>query len=65
MRAGCQLWERFFADSTISGGDDFPQYKKNLIEQGKSFCTITAEQCREKIAELAVGFLRDDCTVSA
>ncbi|KAK8861410.1 hypothetical protein IAR55_002229 [Kwoniella newhampshirensis] len=61
VRAGCQLWERFFALS--GGGEDFPAYKRTLISQGRSFCAITAPQCREKIAELAVGFLRDDCVI--
>ncbi|WVR03967.1 hypothetical protein IAU60_000966 [Kwoniella sp. DSM 27419] len=61
VRAGCQLWERFFALSM--GGEDFPAYKRSLISQGRSFCAITAPQCREKIAEMAVGFLRDDCVI--
>ncbi|OCF32375.1 translation initiation factor eIF-2B subunit alpha [Kwoniella heveanensis BCC8398] len=61
VRAGCQLWERFFALSM--GGEDFPSYKRSLISQGRSFCAITAPQCRERIAELAVGFLRDDCVI--
>ncbi|WVN85831.1 uncharacterized protein L203_100983 [Cryptococcus depauperatus CBS 7841] len=62
VRAGCQLWERFFA--LFPGvGEDFPSYKKSLISQGRSFCAITAPQCREKIAELAVDFLRDDCVI--
>ncbi|WVF67078.1 hypothetical protein IAT40_001823 [Kwoniella sp. CBS 6097] len=61
VRAGCQLWERFFALSM--GGEDFPAYKRSLISQGRSFCAITAPQCRERIAELAVGFLRDDCVI--
>ena len=63
VRAGCQLWERFF--SLSSGGfEEFSAYKRSLISQGRSFCMQTAPQCREKIADLAVGFLRDDCTVS-
>ncbi|GFZ42780.1 hypothetical protein JCM24511_00498 [Saitozyma sp. JCM 24511] len=61
VRAGCQLWERFFALS--AGSEDFPAYKRSLIVQGRSFCSVTAPQCRQKIAELAVGFLRDDCTI--
>ncbi|WWC68799.1 uncharacterized protein I206_102734 [Kwoniella pini CBS 10737] len=61
VRAGCQLWERFFALSM--GGEDFPSYKRTLISQGRSFCAITAPQCREKIADLAVSFLRDDCVI--
>ncbi|WVW79963.1 hypothetical protein I302_101936 [Kwoniella bestiolae CBS 10118] len=61
VRAGCQLWERFFALSM--GGEDFPSYKRSLISQGRSFCAITAPQCREKIANLAVDFLRDDCVI--
>jgi len=87
VRAGCQLWERFFAlsgggqvDSSpfllpydkerfeaeepeLMGRQEFPAYKRSLISQGRSFCAITAPQCREKIAALAVDFLRDDCTV--
>jgi hypothetical protein len=63
VRAGCQLWENFFADSALSR-DEFGEYKRSLIAQGRGFCNVTAAQCREKIAELAVGFLRDDCTVS-
>jgi hypothetical protein len=27
------------------------------------FCAVTAPECRHKIADLAVGFLRDDCVV--
>ena len=42
---------------------EFPAYKRSLISQGRSFCAITAPQCREKIAALAVDFLRDECTV--
>ncbi|CAD6564897.1 MAG: translation initiation factor eIF-2B subunit alpha [Tremellales sp. Tagirdzhanova-0007] len=62
VRAGCQLWERFFA---LSGGGEkeFPSYKRSLIAQGRAFCATTAPQCRIKIAALAVDFLRDDCTV--
>ena len=78
VRAGCQLWERFFS---LSGGGDlvrqlpdldgtktertqeFPMYKRSLIIQGRSFCTGTAPQCREKIAALATDFLSDDVTV--
>lgn len=44
-------------------GQDFPAYKKSLISQGRSFCAVTAPQCRDKIAHLAVDFLSDDCTV--
>jgi len=78
VRAGCQLWERFF--SLSRGGDmvcsdtflmlqltdlqDFPVYKRSLINQGRTFCNATAPQCREKIAALAVDFLSDDATVS-
>ncbi|WVQ79060.1 hypothetical protein IAT38_001153 [Cryptococcus sp. DSM 104549] len=62
VRAGCQLWERFFA--LFPGvGEEFPTFKRSLISQGRSFCAITAPQCREKIADLAVGFLRDDCVI--
>ncbi|RXK41385.1 translation initiation factor eIF-2B subunit alpha [Tremella mesenterica] len=61
VRAGCQLWERFFALS--AGSEEFPAYKRSLITQGRSFCLITAPQCREKIANLAVGFIKDDCTI--
>ncbi|ODO06166.1 translation initiation factor eIF-2B subunit alpha [Cryptococcus wingfieldii CBS 7118] len=62
VRAGCQLWERFFA--VFPGvGEEFPAFKRSLISQGRSFCSITAPQCRERIAELAVGFLRDDCVI--
>lgn len=39
-------------------------YKRSIIAQGRAFCAITAPQCREKIAALAVDFLVDDCTVS-
>jgi translation initiation factor eIF-2B subunit alpha len=79
VRAGCQLWERFFS---LSGGGDlvsplrlcrrvikaeriqeFLMYKRSLISQGRSFCTGTAPQCREKIAALATDFLSDDVTV--
>ncbi|EIW69058.1 hypothetical protein TREMEDRAFT_16009, partial [Tremella mesenterica DSM 1558] len=61
VRAGCQLWERFFALS--AGSEEFPAYKRSLITQGRSFCLVTAPQCREKIANLAVGFIKDDCTI--
>jgi translation initiation factor eIF-2B subunit alpha len=27
------------------------------------FCAVTAPECRHKIADLAIGFLRDDCVV--
>ena len=62
VRAGCQLWANFFADSQYSSYE-FDDYKRNLIEQGRAFCNVTAAQCREKIADLAVDFLKDDCTV--
>lgn len=42
---------------------DFPAYKKALMAQGRSFCSVTAPQCREKIAALAVDFIQDDSTV--
>ena len=63
VRAGCQLWANFFSDSTLSS-HQFEHYKRNLIEQGRAFCNVTAAQCREDIADLAVDFLKDDCTVS-
>jgi translation initiation factor eIF-2B subunit alpha len=62
VRAGCQLWGHYFAESIISV-DNFGEYKKNLIAQGKNYCSVTAGAHRDKIADLAVGFLRDDCTV--
>ncbi|KAK1920959.1 hypothetical protein DB88DRAFT_444396 [Papiliotrema laurentii] len=62
VRAGCQLWERFI--SLSHSGEEFPAYKKSLIAQGRAFCSVTAPQCREKIATLAVDFLVDDCTAS-
>ncbi|KAL1409505.1 translation initiation factor eIF-2B subunit alpha [Vanrija albida] len=61
VRAGCQLWERFVALS--GGGEDFPAYKRTLIAQGRSFCSVTAPQAREKIAKQAGDFLSDDCVV--
>lgn len=39
-------------------------YKRNLIAQGRTFCQVTAPNSREKIAKVAVDFLRDDCVVS-
>ncbi|ORX36315.1 hypothetical protein BD324DRAFT_651555 [Kockovaella imperatae] len=62
VRAGCQLWERFFASSG-GGPEDFATVKKSLINQGKQFCHVTAPACREKIATLAADFLVDGCTV--
>lgn len=49
---------------TLADEKEFPAYKRSLITQGRAFCAITAPQCREKIAALAVDFLVDDCTVS-
>ena len=43
---------------------DYASHKRGLITQGRHFCSITAPECRDKIARLAVGFLRDDATVS-
>ncbi|EKD05403.1 hypothetical protein A1Q2_00305 [Trichosporon asahii var. asahii CBS 8904] len=54
VRAGCQLWERFVA---LSGGGS----ERGLIAQGRSFCSVTAPHCRDKIAKQAVDFVRDDC----
>ncbi|BEI82435.1 hypothetical protein CcaverHIS002_0303030 [Cutaneotrichosporon cavernicola] len=62
VRAGCQLWERFLAASMDSGGE-FTAYKRQLIQQGRSFCSVTAPQARDKIAQQAVDFLRDDCVI--
>ncbi|KAL7419674.1 translation initiation factor eIF-2B subunit alpha [Cryptotrichosporon argae] len=61
VRAGCQLWERFVAAGNTM--EDFANYKRALIVQGRAFCSVTAPQCREKIAALAVDFLRDDCVI--
>lgn len=47
----------------LTASQEFPAYKRSLITQGRAFCAITAPQCREKIAALAVDFLVDDCTV--
>lgn len=33
------------------------------MSQGRSFCSVTAPQCCEKIAALAVDFIQDDSTV--
>ncbi|ORY25843.1 hypothetical protein BCR39DRAFT_542987 [Naematelia encephala] len=63
VRAGCQLWERFVATFRTDDLPDFPNYKKDLIDTGRLFCSVTAGQCREKIAALAVDFLRDDCVI--
>jgi translation initiation factor eIF-2B subunit alpha len=62
VRAGCQLWERFLAASMDSGGE-FTAYKRSLIQQGRSFCSVNAPQARDKIAQQAGDFLRDDCVV--
>ncbi|GMK58250.1 hypothetical protein CspeluHIS016_0502820 [Cutaneotrichosporon spelunceum] len=62
VRAGCQLWERFLAASMDSGGE-FTAYKRQLIQQGRSFCSVTAPQARDKISQQAVDFLRDDCVI--
>jgi translation initiation factor eIF-2B subunit alpha len=65
----CALWQwrsaflDVYRGTSVNKLQDFPVYKRLLITQGRSFCSVTAPQCREKIAELAVGFLRDDCTV--
>ncbi|KAJ9117458.1 hypothetical protein QFC22_004308 [Naganishia vaughanmartiniae] len=61
VRAGCQLFERFVGAS--GAGEDFPSHKRSLVEQGRMFCAVTAPECRHKIADLAVGFLRDDCVI--
>ncbi|KAJ9098213.1 hypothetical protein QFC21_004542 [Naganishia friedmannii] len=49
VRAGCQLFERFVGASGAG--------------EGRMFCAVTAPECRHKIADLAVGFLRDDCVI--
>lgn len=48
----------------MASGVEFDEWKKGLIDQGKRFCDVEAEGARDRIGELAVGFLRDDCTVS-
>lgn len=63
VRAGCQLWDRFFSAQKVDSGADVQQFKRDLIRQGRTFCQVTALQCREKIADMAVGFLKDDATV--
>lgn len=52
-----------FRDDTLKLDQEFPAYKRSLIGQGRAFCSVTAPRCREKIAALAVDFLRDDCIV--
>ncbi|KAI5449884.1 translation initiation factor eIF-2B subunit alpha [Naganishia albida] len=61
VRAGCQLFERFVGAS--GAGEDFLSHRRSLVEQGRMFCAVTAPECRHKIADLAIGFLRDDCVI--
>lgn len=62
------MYGRLSDTSDTKGGladeiQEFQMYKRSLISQGRSFCTGTAPQCREKIAALATDFLSDDVTV--
>lgn len=47
----------------LSSLQDFLSHRRSLVEQGRMFCAVTAPECRHKIADLAIGFLRDDCVV--
>jgi translation initiation factor eIF-2B subunit alpha len=64
VQAGSELWELFFNAASLDFPTNVPGFKEHLIKQGTYFCNVHAEDCRKKIADVAVGFLRDDSTVS-
>ncbi|KAH7889721.1 nagb/rpia/CoA transferase-like protein [Phlebopus sp. FC_14] len=62
LDAGCQL---FIAFVTLfpHQSDSFADLKRELVKQGQKYAT-EALTYREKIAELALGFIKDDSIVS-
>ncbi|KAG9010703.1 translation initiation factor eIF-2B subunit alpha [Tulasnella sp. JGI-2019a] len=61
LTAGCDLFIRFV---TMSRQDykDFSAHKADLVRQGKEYAA-TATSCREKIAEHAFGFIKEDAII--
>ncbi|PWN49416.1 IF-2B-domain-containing protein [Violaceomyces palustris] len=60
--AGLDLFTRFVVTKSWDG-DDFEAHKQNLFNLAREFAMHTVPSCREKIAELALPFIKDDAVI--
>lgn len=62
VAAGCDLFTRFVTRTANESTEDFATFRQKLVEKIHCFGERSL-QCREKIAELAIDFIRDDATI--
>jgi len=58
IASGCELFMRFVTRTTLDALEDFSVSKARLVQRGEQFSRRLA-QSRDKIAELALPFIRD------
>ncbi|KAI9296144.1 nagb/rpia/CoA transferase-like protein [Neoconidiobolus thromboides FSU 785] len=61
VSAGCDLFQRFITRSS-PGFTEFSLFKAHLINRGNQFCNKAAT-CRDRIANLAIQFIKDDSVI--
>jgi len=64
LTAGCDLFIRYVTTARQDFSADFASHKNQLVRQGREYTSTNSGACREKIAHLAEGFLKDDTVVS-
>jgi len=62
LTAGCDLFIRFVTTARLQSYN-FEEQKAELVAQGREYCSKIARECREKIANHAFGFIKDEAVV--
>ncbi|KAG8903784.1 translation initiation factor eIF-2B subunit alpha [Tulasnella sp. 417] len=62
LTAGCDLFIRYVTTARQDFSRDFSHHKAELVRQGKEYAE-TAQSSRDKIAEHAFGFIKEDAVI--
>jgi translation initiation factor eIF-2B subunit alpha len=62
LTAGCDIFIQYVT-TTTQEFDNFEDQKADLVRQGKEYATNNSHNCREKIADLAFGFIKDEAVI--
>lgn len=62
VAAGCDLFTRFVTRTANESTENFSTFRHKLVEKIRCFGERSL-QCREKIVELAIDFIRDDAVI--